>query len=99
MDIKYLQYLASIELSSVYCYRIILLLIIKAQTQAQLAAILNVKTQNILKYVKELESLNLIEVDRTEGRNKFLRAVTNLEKLNELIPGQTKLELNKKKKP
>jgi len=74
----YFEKLVSIELSSVQCYRILLLLLIKSYTQSQLSIKLNVKSQNILKYVKELEAANLIEIDRIEGRNKFYKAVKDI---------------------
>ena len=91
MNIEYLQYIAKVELSSVQCYKILLLLLTKEYTQAQLSKELGMKSQNTLKYVKELEAAKLIEVDRIEGRNKFYRAVQDVKKLKELIPGQTKL--------
>ncbi len=81
MNLEYLQHIALAELSSTYSYKILLLLLTKEYTQSQLCSILNIKKQNILKYVKELEHLNLIEVDRIEGRNKFYKAITDLEKL------------------
>ncbi|HBJ2623689.1 winged helix-turn-helix transcriptional regulator (plasmid) [Clostridium botulinum] len=81
MNLEYLQHIALAELSSTYSYKILLLLLTKEYTQSQLCSILNIKKQNILKYIKELEHLNLIEVDRIEGRNKFYKAITDLEKL------------------
>lgn len=78
MNNVYFEKLVSIELSSVQCYRILLLLLIKSYTQSQLSIKLNVKSQNILKYVKELEAANLIEIDRIEGRNKFYKAVKDI---------------------
>lgn len=86
MDYKYLEHIALEEITSIYCYKILLLLITKEYTQAQLSKILNLKTQNTSKYVKELENINLIEVSKIEGRNKFFKAVTNLEN----IPGEKK---------
>lgn len=78
MNNVYFEKLVSIELSSVQCYRILLLLLMKSYTQSQLSIKLNVKSQNILKYVKELEAANLIEIDRIEGRNKFYKAVKDI---------------------
>lgn len=77
MDKEYIKYIASVKLSSVQCYRILLTLSIEKYTQAQLCSLLDIRNQHISKYVKELESLNLIEVDRIEGRNKFYKAVTD----------------------
>lgn len=91
LDEKYLQYIAMVELSSVHCYKIIMLLLVKSYTQAQLASILDMKVQNVARYAKELKTKGMIEIERVEGRNIFYRAVTDTKKLQELIPGQTKL--------
>lgn len=72
---KYLEYIALLEFTSIYCYKIILLLQTKQYTQAQLSKILKLQPQNTSKYVKELEKLNLIKVSKIEGRNKFFEAV------------------------
>ena len=90
MNDKYLRYIALADISSGFSYKILLLLIEKECTQAQLAILLNIKRQNVPKYMKELGSLGLIEVDRIEGRNKFYRLVTDLNKIKEIIPGQIK---------
>lgn len=90
MEKDYIQYLALSDLTT-YHYKILLLLNVKPQNQAQLAEILNIQKQNVYKYVKELQAMNLIEVDRVEGRNKFYKAENNPQKIHELIPGQTRL--------
>lgn len=81
MDEKYIKYITSLKLSSVQCYRILLTLTVEKYTQAQLCTLLDIRNQHIARYVKELEFLKLIEVDRIEGRNKFYKAVTDLEKI------------------
>ncbi|MBQ1392432.1 MAG: MarR family transcriptional regulator, partial [Lachnospiraceae bacterium] len=52
-------------------------------TQAQIADFLQIKKQNINKYVVELTKMGLLEVDRIEGRNKFLKAVNTFPKASE----------------
>lgn len=83
MDEKYIKYITSLKFSSVQCYRILLTLTIKICTQAQLCNLLEIRNQHIARYIKELEALNLIEVDRIEGRNKFYKAVTELNKIQQ----------------
>ena len=90
-EIEYLIYIATLDLNA-YDYKVLLLLLERTYNQATLADVLRTKRQSIHKCVKELEAKNLIEVDRMEGRNKFYRIVTDLEKLNRMIPGQ--LEIN-----
>ena len=60
-------------------YRIMLVLLSsKAYTQAQLADKLGVKhRQNLTPPLNDLTKQGYITVDRTEGRNKFLKAVLN----------------------
>ena len=89
-EIEYLIYIATLELNA-YDYKVLLLLLEKTYNQAMLADTLRTKRQSIHKCVKELEAKTLIEVDRMEGRNKFYKVVTDLEKLNLMIPGQTKI--------
>ena len=91
MDKKYLEFLAKSDLTT-YGYKILLMLNIKPQNQAQLADELGILRQNVNRCVKDLEARNLIEVDRIEGRNKFYKAVTNLKVLSDWIPGQIKID-------
>ena len=42
-----------------------------------LSEILKIKKQNINKYVSDLKKMGLLEVDRIEGRNQFLRATNS----------------------
>lgn len=89
-ELEYLVYIATLDLNA-YDYKILLLLLEKTYNQAALSDILQTKRQSIYKCVKKLEEKNLIEIDRTEGRNKFYRSVTDIDRLGKIIPGQTKL--------
>lgn len=76
-----------------YHYKIVLLLLATgALTQAQLADELNMKRQNVNRYVKDLLEHGYITIERIEGKNKFLRAVTSVKNINqtktETISGQ-----------
>lgn len=93
-ELEYLQYLALADLTT-YHYKILLLLNEKVRNQAQLAEILDIQKQNAYKYIKWLERMNLVKVDRIEGRNKFYKAVTDLERIQQALPGQTKIEEGK----
>ena len=73
---EYLNDLATANLGT-YHYKVLLLLEIKPMTQAQVSEILKVKKQNINKYVSDLKKMGLLEVDRIEGRNQFLRATNS----------------------
>lgn len=90
MEKDYIEFLALSNLTT-YHYKILLLLNVKPQNQAQLAETLNIKKQNVYKHVKELQEMNLVKVDRIEGRNKFYRVEKDLQKIHEIIPGQTKI--------
>ena len=72
----YLNALANANLGT-YHYKVLLLLETKAMTQAQVSEILKIKKQNINKYVSDLKKMGLLEVDRIEGRNQFLRATNS----------------------
>lgn len=89
-ELDYLFYIATLDLNA-YDYKVLLLLMEKPCNQAALADTLRTKRQSIHKCVKELEVKNLIEVDRQEGRNKYYRIVTDLERLKLTVPGQIKL--------
>lgn len=43
------------------------------------------------KITGDLERLGYIEVDRVEGRNKFYKIITDIEKLQTAMKGQIKL--------
>lgn len=90
MEKDYIEFLALSNLTT-YHYKILLLLNVRPQNQAQLGEALNIKKQNVYKYVKELQEMNLVKVDRIEGRNKFYKAEKDLQKIHEIIPGQTKI--------
>lgn len=90
-----LQSIALLKLSSIQCYRILCLLSTGEYTQAQICSILDISDRsNLNKYVKELENLNLLEITKIEGKNKFLKAV-DLDKIKELIPGQITIDFLK----
>lgn len=90
-ELDYLVYIATLELTT-YDYKILLLLLEKPCNQAILAETLRTKRQNIYKRIKILEQKKLIEIDRIEGKNKFYKAITDLDKLNLIIPGQTEFD-------
>ncbi|MBQ9200691.1 MAG: MarR family transcriptional regulator [Lachnospiraceae bacterium] len=77
-------------------YRIMLVLLSgKAYTQAQLADKLGVKyRQNLTPPLNDLTKQGYITVDRTEGRNKFLKAVLNRPKVktDDVEQGQLSFE-------
>ncbi len=81
----YLELVAQIEHLSAYHYRIWITLLTGAYTQAQLAAKLNIKRQNINRCVKDLSAYGLITVDRIEGRNKFIKAITSSKALQNTL--------------
>lgn len=92
-ELDYLFYIATLDLNA-YDYKVLLLLMEKPYNQATLADTLRTKRQSIHKCVKELEAMHLIEVDRQEGRNKYYRVVMDVEKLKQMIPGQTEINLS-----
>ena len=71
--------LATAELTT-YHYKLWCLYATEPLTQAQAAAKLGVKKQNINRHNSDLARLGLIKVDRIEGRNKFFVSVTELPK-------------------
>lgn len=87
MNKEYLELIARMDLTT-YHYKLLLLLNVKAYNQSQLSSIFNISRQNINVRMKKLKHLNLIEIDRIEGKNKFYKAVTNVNKINSTIPGQ-----------
>lgn len=90
---EYVELLAHSELTAT-AYKCLMLLMIEAKTSAQVADILHIQRQNASRYIAELNSRGLVTIDRTEGRNKFMRAVTSIKEINELstkIDGQMSL--------
>lgn len=92
MNKEYLRYLATSDITSLYAIKSLLLLHIAPATQTMIANMLHIKKQNISHAIKELKRLGLVEVDRIEGKNKFYRPVTDMKKLNDVIPGQLNIE-------
>ena len=88
----YLELLASGNFTT-YHYKVMLLLMTGTFTQAQLAAKLGVKAQNVHRCVKELTEHGFIIIDRIEGRNVFLKAEISVRKIkaNNKIEGQLPL--------
>lgn len=90
MKDAYIRHLATMDLSGL-CFRILLLLNLSSYTQSSVAALLHSDRQTINKAFKKLEELCLIENNRTEGKNKFYIAITDIKRLKTNIPGQEKL--------
>lgn len=76
------EYLIAISTANftTYHYKILMLLAVSSMTQSQIADVLKVKKQNINKYVSELLKYGLLEVDRIEGKNKFIKATNTFPK-------------------
>lgn len=91
MDKVYYAYLAQCKLTAIE-YKIVLMLLIKPYTSAQLERELGCMKSNAVKHMKKLKSLGLIELERTEGHNKFYKPVTDIKKLMAIMPGQLKIE-------
>lgn len=91
---EYLNELAMQEGFTTMHYRIMLVLLSgKAYTQAQLAEKLGVKhRQNLTPPLNDLTKQGYITVDRTEGRNKFLKVVLNRPKADDVEKGQLSFE-------
>ncbi|MDE5834594.1 MAG: MarR family transcriptional regulator [Ruminococcus sp.] len=94
MKKQYFEILAKSDFATTYHYKIVLLLLATgALTQAQLADELNMKRQNVNRYVKDLLEHGYVTVERIEGRNKFLKVVTSIKDIrstnsDEVISGQ-----------
>lgn len=90
----YLELLANSDITA-HAFKVLMLLLSgEAKTSAQIADTLHMQRQNISRYIAELSSKGLVTIDRVEGRNKFIRAVTSIKEINELnikIDGQTSL--------
>lgn len=94
LTVEFLELLATSEFVTAYHYRVLILLLTGVYTQSQLADKLQMKRQNVHRCIKDLESHGYIEVDRIEGRNKFLKATTSVKKILQTtsdIQGQLKL--------
>lgn len=82
--------LAELKGLTTYHYKIILYLMSeKESTQVKVAESLGVKRQNINKNFKDLESLDIIQISRVEGKNIFWKLNSN-PKLQ--IKGQLKMD-------
>lgn len=90
MDKRYYSYLANMQLKATE-YRIVLVLLTRPYTAAQLVKETGIAKGNTTRYIKKLKSLGLIEIDRIEGSNRYYKAVCDMKKLMELMPGQIKL--------
>ena len=93
LSADYLTALSTADLTT-YHYKVLLLLAVQTMTQAQIADFLQIKKQNINKYVVELTKMGLLEVDRIEGRNKFLKAVNSFPKVSEQTPNVNQMKLS-----
>lgn len=87
---NYLNYIAEQDLGA-YQYKTLLMLLECPQTQTMIGDRLGIIKQNMNKIAKDLEQRGYIVVDRVEGRNKFFRAVTDIEVLQKAMKGQIKL--------
>ena len=81
---EYFEILATSNFITAYHYRVMLMLLTGNYTQTQIANNLHLKVQNVHTCVRDLEKQGLIEVDRIEGKNKFLKAVTSVKRVREL---------------
>lgn len=94
MKKQYFEMFAKSDFATTYHYKIVLLLLATgALTQAQIADELNMKRQNVNRYVKDLLEHGYITVERIEGKNKFLKVVTSIKDIrstnsDEVISGQ-----------
>ncbi|MGL6174978.1 MAG: helix-turn-helix domain-containing protein [Cellulosilyticaceae bacterium] len=86
---NYLEFIALQDFTT-YHYKALLILMYKPKTQSMICEKLGIQKQQINKVFKHLEGLGFIEVERVEGRNKFYKVVTDQERINSIIPGQTK---------
>ncbi|WP_053983838.1 helix-turn-helix domain-containing protein [Niameybacter massiliensis] len=91
MDKQYYNYLAKCKLKATE-YRIILILLVKPCTSSQLVKELGCMKNNTDRYIRNLKSHGLIEIDYIEGANKFYKPVTDIKKLMAIMPGQMKIE-------
>ena len=96
LSADYIERLARADFKSPTHYKILFLLYGRSYTQVQICNELGIrKPQNITKIVKQLFQEGLIEVDRVEGRNKFLKAVVNAAPVkSELDPDPEQLTID-----
>lgn len=87
---EYLGHIALMDLKAVE-YKTLLLILDKPQTQMMICTKLGICKQNINKAFKTLEQYGLIEIDKVEGRNKFYKSITDLDKLDRVMPGQMEM--------
>lgn len=96
MKKRYFEMLAKSDFATTYHYKIVLLLLAAgALTQVQIASELGVERQNVNRYVRDLLAHGYITVDRIEGRNKFLRAVTSTKDIiakDDVVNGQLRFD-------
>lgn len=78
LSADYLTTLSRADLTT-YHYKILMLLAVHEMTQTQIADFLQTQKQNVNKYVSDLIKLNLLEIARIEGKNKFLKATNTFE--------------------
>lgn len=78
VNVDFLEMLAMAEFATKYHYKIMLLLMTGAFTQAQIAEKLGMLRQNVNAHIKDLKKNGYIKVDRIEGRNMFLKANTTV---------------------
>jgi predicted transcriptional regulator len=58
-----------------------------------MSSLLGITKQNCYRYVKELLSHKLIEVDRIEGKNKFFKLNTDIKSLTLVAKGQMSFDI------
>lgn len=56
--------------------------------QTEISDLIMVKKQNLTKVVRELEQWGYIDLYKIEGKNKFYRAATNDERIEQILVGQ-----------
>lgn len=67
MDKKYFEHIANIKELGKYHYKILLLLMVRDYSQADISKLLDIKKQNVNRVFKDLEKLGLIEVKEKIG--------------------------------
>lgn len=90
MDHRYYRYLAQVNLKATE-YKILLMLLTGPYTASQLVKEIGCMKGNTNRYIKKLKLLGLIELDRVEGSNQYYKAVCDMKKLTEIMPGQLKI--------
>lgn len=90
MDKKYFEHIVNIKELGKYHYKILLLLMVRDYSQADISKLLDIKKQNVNRVFKDLEKLGLIEVKEKIGSNKYYRLV-DIKVLNTNFIGQIKM--------